>query len=148
MDNSLITDEYNDGTKKSEDLIIGEYIYINKFPCQISEITRTKKGKCGIPKVFLTGIDVYTKRKCVGFERVGVRVKVFQPIIEEYELVGINDDYLSLLDKNLEVRDDLKLPSGDLGQEIKSQFERSMGIICVVMNFNDLIGITETKLNK
>lgn len=39
------------------------------------------------------------------------------------QLVGITDGYLSLLKDNGDLREDLKLPDGDLGKEIESKFE-------------------------
>lgn len=39
------------------------------------------------------------------------------------QLVGITDGYLSLLKDNGDLREDLKLPEGDLGKEIESKFE-------------------------
>lgn len=40
-----------------------------------------------------------------------------------FQLVGITDGYLSLLKDNGDLREDLKLPEGDLGKEIESKFE-------------------------
>lgn len=39
------------------------------------------------------------------------------------QLVGITDGYLSLLKDNGDLREDLKLPEGDLGKEIEGKFE-------------------------
>lgn len=38
------------------------------------------------------------------------------------QLIGIQDGYLSLLTESGEVREDLKLPEGDLGKEIEGKF--------------------------
>nr|XP_009924626.1 PREDICTED: eukaryotic translation initiation factor 5A-2 isoform X1 [Haliaeetus albicilla] len=40
----------------------------------------------------------------------------------DYQLIGIQDGYLSLLTESGEVREDLKLPEGDLGKEIEGKF--------------------------
>uniref|UniRef100_A0A8C5WER2 Ribosomal protein L22 like 1 n=1 Tax=Leptobrachium leishanense TaxID=445787 RepID=A0A8C5WER2_9ANUR len=47
------------------------------------------------------------------------------PIIKrcDYQLIGILDHYLSLLTEGGDVRDDLKLPDGDLGKEIECRFD-------------------------
>lgn len=39
------------------------------------------------------------------------------------QLIGITDGYLSLLQDSGEVREDLKMPEGDLGKEIESKYE-------------------------
>jgi len=42
----------------------------------------------------------------------------------EYSLMDVDSDgYVSLLDDNSETRADIKLPEGELGQEIRSKFE-------------------------
>ncbi len=45
------------------------------------------------------------------------------------KLIGIQDGYLSLLQDSGEVREDLKLPEGDLGKEIESKHEAGEEIL-------------------
>ena len=40
-----------------------------------------------------------------------------------FQLVGIRDGYLSLLQNSEEVREDLRLPEGDLGKEIEQKYD-------------------------
>uniref|UniRef100_A0A8C7WPP1 Translation initiation factor 5A C-terminal domain-containing protein n=1 Tax=Oryzias sinensis TaxID=183150 RepID=A0A8C7WPP1_9TELE len=44
-------------------------------------------------------------------------------------LIGIQDGYLSLLQDSGEVREDLKIPEGDLGKEIESKYEAGEEIL-------------------
>ena len=42
-----------------------------------------------------------------------------------FQLIDINPDgHVSLMDEKGEMREDLKLPEGDLGREIKEKFEK------------------------
>lgn len=45
------------------------------------------------------------------------------------QLIGITDGYLSLLDDSGDVREDLKIPEGDLGKEIESKHEAGEEIL-------------------
>jgi translation initiation factor 5A len=40
----------------------------------------------------------------------------------DYQLIGIQDGYLSRLTETGEVREDLKLPEGELGKEIEGKY--------------------------
>lgn len=51
------------------------------------------------------------------------QIVLFFPLFPITQLVGIIDGYLSLMKDNGDLRDDLKLPEGDLGKEIESKFE-------------------------
>jgi len=52
----------------------------------------------------------------------------------EYSLIDIdNDGYVSLMDDSSDTRSDIKLPEGDLGQEIKSKFDNGDGVKVTVL---------------
>lgn len=46
-----------------------------------------------------------------------------------YQLIGIKDGYLSLLQDSGDVREDLKIPEGDLGREIENKNEAGEEIL-------------------
>lgn len=46
-----------------------------------------------------------------------------------FQLIGIQDGYLSLLQDSGEVREDLKIPEGDLGKEIELKHEAGEEIL-------------------
>ena len=45
------------------------------------------------------------------------------------QLIGMDDDFLSLMDDSGETRDDLQCPDGDVGDEIKNAIEKEMDIL-------------------
>lgn len=53
-------------------------------------------------------------------------MEIFQSILQ---LIGIQDGYLSLLQDSGEVREDLKMPEGDLGKEIDSKYDAGEEIL-------------------
>lgn len=42
---------------------------------------------------------------------------------EDYQLTDIDDGYLSLMTDNGDIREDLKIPEGELGQTLRTEFD-------------------------
>lgn len=59
--------------------------------------------------------------------------RILSIIFERFQLLAINDDsYVSLMDLDTcDTKDDLKLPEGALGDEIKAAFEKDESSILV-----------------
>ena len=48
---------------------------------------------------------------------------------KDFQLIGLDDDFLSLMDDNGDTRDDLKCPEDAIGDEIKSAIEKETDIL-------------------
>ena len=48
---------------------------------------------------------------------------------KDYQLIGLDDDFLSLMDDNGDTRDDLKCPDGDIGDEIRGAISDEKDIL-------------------
>lgn len=64
------------------------------------------------------------------------------------QLLDISDDgYLSLMDDAGNTRDDLKVPDGDLGEEIRSSVADGKDILCTVLSAIGEEAVIATKVN-
>ena len=48
-------------------------------------------------------------------------------------MLNVSDGFLSLLDGGGEVREDVRLPQGELGDAIKNQFDRGGDLLVVIL---------------
>uniref|UniRef100_A0A0K0EDM8 Eukaryotic translation initiation factor 5A n=1 Tax=Strongyloides stercoralis TaxID=6248 RepID=A0A0K0EDM8_STRER len=116
----------------------GEFVMIRGRPCKIVDMSTSKTGKHGHAKVNLAALDIFTGKKlediCPSTHNMDC------PVVKrkEYQLLAINEDdgFVSLMDlETCDTKDDLRLPEGDVGDQIKAAFEKDeAGIICCVVS--------------
>jgi len=115
-----------------------EHVILKGRPCKIVEMSTSKTGKHGHAKVHMVGIDIFTGKKCEDICPSTHNMDV--PFIKrkDFQLMAINDDdgFCSLLDMDTcEEKNDLKIPEGELGSQIRDAFKKDeTGILCTVVN--------------
>lgn len=100
---------------------------------QVVEMSTSKTGKHGHAKVHLVALDIFTNKKlediCPSTHNMDC------PVVKrkEYQLLAVNEDgFVSLMDlESCDTKDDLRLPEGELGAQIKDAFEKDENGILV-----------------
>src|SRR5947209_2711934 len=111
------------------DIKVGDYLLIDGRPCKVVERTWSSPGKHGVGKFNFTGLDIFTGHKHITIIQSGKNTPVPIVIKTEYQLIDINeeddDTYVSLLPDNNTLRQDIKLPDGELSNKIKEEFNNN-----------------------
>jgi translation initiation factor 5A len=113
------------------------YVMLKSRPCKIVEMSTSKTGKHGHAKVHLVGIDLFSGKKYEDICPSTHNMNVPNVSRTDLQLIDIDDGFLSLMQDNGEVRDDLKIPEGDLGKEIKEKFENGDNFMVTVLKAVD-----------
>ncbi|CAH1251910.1 EIF5A [Branchiostoma lanceolatum] len=100
------------------------FVMLKGRPCEITEMNKSASGKHGNAKVTIVGEDIFTGQRHEDVVPAEENLDVPNVVRTEYSLCDITSDGgVSLMDDKGDTRDDLKLPEGKLGEEIKVKFE-------------------------
>ncbi|KAJ4300464.1 translation initiation factor eIF5A [Collariella sp. IMI 366227] len=99
------------------------HVVIKNRPCKIVDMSTSKTGKHGHAKVHLVAIDIFTGKKLEDLSPSTHNMDV--PVVKrnEYTLIDISDDgFLSLMTSDGDMKDDVRMPEGDVGAKINKLF--------------------------
>jgi len=117
------------------------YVLMKGRPCRIVEMSTSKPGKHGSAKIAMVGIDIFTGKKYEEISPSTANMEVPHVIRKEYELCDINDGYLTLMAEDCTMKDDIRLPDGELGRELTDKFTNKKDgetvTVCVISAMNE-----------
>lgn len=104
---------------ESQRLKNGSLVMIKGNPCKVTEVSTAKPGKHGSAKVILKGRDIFTAKVYECTYHSGDMVDA--PIVSrnEYTLLNIEDETLTLLDNMGQMKEDINLPTKEHLIDIK-----------------------------
>merc|ERR1711962_962380 len=88
------------------------FVMIKNRPCKIVEMSTSKTGKHGHAKVRLVALDIFTGKKLEDICPSTHNMEVPNVKRKDYQLIDIDEGFLSLMDDGGDIRDDLKVPEG------------------------------------
>lgn len=110
------------------------FVLISDRPCKIVDMSTSKTGKHGSAKVNMVGIDIFTGKKYEEISPSTHNMNVPHVIRKEYQLIDIEDGFLSLITDSGDTKNDVKLPENEIGEQIKKDFEAGKDLIVTVVS--------------
>jgi len=113
----------------------GGFVMIKNRPCKIVEMSTSKTGKHGHAKVHMVALDIFTGKKLEDICPSTHNMEVPNVKRKDYQLIGMEDEFLSLMDDTGETREDLKCPETDeVGNEIRNAIANEVDILVTVLS--------------
>ncbi|KAI8333837.1 eukaryotic translation initiation factor 5A [Chlamydoabsidia padenii] len=110
------------------------HVVIKGRPCKIVEMSTSKTGKHGHAKVHLVGIDIFTNKKYEDLSPSTHNMDVPNVVRNEYQLLDIDDGFLSLMLTDGSTKEDVKLPDNELGEQLKDEFDEGKELLVTVVS--------------
>lgn len=110
------------------------FVVIKGRPCKIVDMSTSKTGKHGHAKVHLVTLDIFTGKKLEDLSPSTHNLEV--PFVKrsEYQLLDIDDGYLSLMTMDGETKDDVKAPEGELGDSMQAAFDEGKDLMVTIIS--------------
>jgi len=123
------------------------FVMIKSRPCKIVEMSTSKTGKHGHAKVHMVALDIFTGKKLEDICPSTHNMEVPNVKRRDFQLIDIEDGFLSLMDDGGEIRDDLKVPENEIGEEITRDFGDGKELLCTVLSACGEECVIATKVN-
>ena len=110
------------------------FVVIKGRPCKIIDMSTSKTGKHGHAKVHLVATDIFTGKKVEDLSPSTHNMEV--PVVKrnEFQLLDIDDGFLSLMDMEGETKDDVKCPDGELGDNLQTAFDEGKDLMVTIIS--------------
>ena len=110
------------------------FVVIKSRPCKIVDMSTSKTGKHGHAKVHLVAIDIFTGKKLEDLSPSTHNMEV--PVVKrnEYQLLDIDDGFLSLMNMDGDTKDYVKAPEGELGDSLQTAFDEGKDLMVTIIS--------------
>lgn len=141
MSDSEIDQDFTQGTSGASEtfpiqcsaLRKNGFVVMKNRPCKIVDMSTSKTGKHGSAKVHMVGIDIFTSKKYEDISPSTHNMEVPNVSRIEFTLCDVSDGYLSLMDQNGNIKDDVRLPEGEVGAAIQAALADGKETIVTVL---------------
>jgi translation initiation factor 5A len=110
------------------------HVVIKGRPCKIVDMSTSKTGKHGHAKVHLVAVDIFNGKKLEDLSPSTHNMDVPNILRVEYTLLNIDDGFLNLIDQNGTAKDDVKIPEGEIGDQIQALFDDGKEVLVTVVS--------------
>lgn len=125
------------------------YVVLKDCPCKVVDVSISKTGKHGHAKAHIVGLDIFTGKKYEDISTTSHNMQVPYVTRSEYQLIDITQEgFCCLMDDTGSIREDLRLPDGDLGQQIIESSDDGKDINVAVLSAMGIEQIVDMKIEK
>ncbi|XP_044312888.1 eukaryotic translation initiation factor 5A-like isoform X2 [Drosophila rhopaloa] len=111
-----------------------DFVMLKGRPCKIVDMSTSKTGKHDHAEIHLVGVDIFTQKKYEDLCPSTHNIDVPNVKCVDFQLISISDDgFVTLMKEGGDLREDLKLPDGDLGGAIRSDFDNGKDLLLTVL---------------
>ncbi|KAI9499111.1 eukaryotic translation initiation factor 5A [Zychaea mexicana] len=110
------------------------HVVIKGRPCKIVDMSTSKTGKHGHAKVHLVAIDIFTGKKLEDLSPSTHNMDVPNVQRKEYQVINVEDGFLSLMLDDGDTKDDVKLPDTNLGEQLQNDFDEGKDLLVTVVS--------------
>ena len=110
------------------------HVVIKGRPCKIVDMSTSKTGKHGHAKVHLVATDICPARQHDAITPTTHNREVPTVTRRENPLINIDDGYLNLMSNDGSSKDDVKVPEGELGDQITNDFEDGKDLMVTIVS--------------
>ena len=89
----------------------------------------------------MVGIDIFTGKKYEDICPSTHNMDVPHVKREDYQLTDIDDGFLVLMSDGGDLREDLKIPDGELGQQLRAEYDAGKELLVSILSFFRLIRV-------
>ncbi|KAI7834100.1 eukaryotic translation initiation factor 5A [Kickxella alabastrina] len=111
----------------------GGFVVMKGRPCKIIDMSTSKTGKHGHAKVNYSGVDLFNAKKYEDLSPSTHNIDVPHVHRSEWTLINIDDGFLSLMADDGEMKEDVVLPEGELGETLEARFNEGAEILVTVL---------------
>ncbi|KAJ2806419.1 translation initiation factor eIF5A [Coemansia sp. 'formosensis'] len=111
----------------------GGFVVMKGRPCKVIDMSTSKTGKHGHAKVNYTGTDIFNGRKYEDMSPSTHNVDVPNVSRDEFVLIDVAEDFLSLMTETGEMKEDVKIPEGELGDKLKEEFADGKELLVTIL---------------
>jgi len=110
------------------------YVVLKGRPCKVVETSTSKTGKHGHAKIHFVGIDIFTGKKYEDICPTSHNMDVPNVSRADYNVLDVTGEgFVSLMDTKGGVKDDLRVPEGEVGEALRKGFEEGKDMIATIV---------------
>ncbi|KAF2069582.1 hypothetical protein CYY_009096, partial [Polysphondylium violaceum] len=123
------------------------FVVIRGFPCKVVDMSTSKTGKHGHAKVNITAVDIFTGKKYEEICPSTHNIDVPNVSRQDYTVIDSSDGYLSLLSADGNMKEDLKHPEDEIGEQITKLLEEGKEPLVSVVSAMGIEGVVSCKVS-